>query len=512
MDAPPPRRPDAGPDSPAAMLDHLSTHPEWSDRERDLYLGRLVERFPPEVVAAEVRRRLDDLTGQGGEALLRLIEAQADPALLSELAAAVERQPDLPAERAWEALAVLENAGMLARSPVLQEWWDELSELLDEADPIDDLIDQIEDDPDGLWLALQGLGAVEAEVRPEIVAGLADHTPGPGLIEFARLLAYCDDLPTRAAALSILGRVDPANPDAVAAWRDLAAHHPDAGVSTQAQRRLGRGGVGLPARRDAAEVVLPSGLRRSLVSAVDGQGQGTVLLSRTGTAGTATVAFLCDLEHGVRDVLGDLAPDADRADATFDDLAGRLGSEVLENAHELAIGLLAGGLTLRSPDAPVALRYWVEAVTGPGFQARPFPASFPGWDPLELPFDSMSERARDVLDGCPDWLDHSPLTFEIAREIRLRDGLSPPDPKRDAGAFRYLFEHGLKGQLEKYRRMLLWMAWFWKSSGQEDRGRSALALAWQLSDAQHVVPGHPFTVELMARSLAAAQQTLDHGR
>jgi hypothetical protein len=78
---------------------------------------------------------------------------------------------------------------------------------------------------------------------------------------------------------------------------------------------------------------------------------------------------------------------------------------------------------------------------------------------------------------------------------------------RDAGAYRFLFEHRLLGQLERYQRMLLWSAWLWRASGEAELARSAVALAWQLSDAQHVVPGHPFAVALTTRSLAAARRS-----
>ena len=99
----------------------------------------------------------------------------------------------------------------------------------------------------------------------------------------------------------------------------------------------------------------------------------------------------------------------------------------------------------------------------------------------------------------------------MAEEILLREGDSPPEPRRDAGAYRYLFEHHLRGQLELYRRMLLWMASFWQAAGDPERGRSALALAVQLADEQHAVAGHPFTVALTSRSLAAAQVRLRAG-
>jgi hypothetical protein len=103
------------------------------------------------------------------------------------------------------------------------------------------------------------------------------------------------------------------------------------------------------------------------------------------------------------------------------------------------------------------------------------------------------------------------LTYELAEEILLREGTTPPNPSRDAGAYRYLFEHHLRGQLEHYRRMLFWMASFWQAAGDTDLGQSALGLAWQLSDAQHLVPAHPFTVAVTTRSLTVAQENLRRG-
>jgi hypothetical protein len=495
--------------SPGAMLDHLRAHPEWRDRERDAFLGRLVEQFPAERIVDELRRRFDDLGGTEAEAVFRLIEAFPDPELLAGLAAAVERQPDLPPERAWETLSILEGAGLLERSPDLAERWEELNEVFEEDDPIGQLVEQIEDDADGLWLALQGLGAVEPEIRAQIVEGLADVPLGPGVVEFLRLLAYAQDGPTRAAAFAVLLSADADRTEVVAAWRDLAAHHPDPAVVEAARRRVGTPAVGAIAATGSGELArgVPR-LYRSLVTSVDGLGRGTIVLSARIDGGVATAAFGCDLECGVRDVLGELAVDHFGADAAFDDLTSRVSSDVVENAHELALGLLAGSLTITGPGAPPALRFWVEATAGRAFRPLPFPARFPGWDPSEIPFAEMSDRASDVLAACPDWIDASPLTVEMAREIGLREGLSPPDPKRDAGAYRFLFEHGLRDQLERYRRMLLWMAWFWRASGRDERGRSALALALQLSDPQHVVPGHPFTVALSTRSLAAAQERL----
>src|SRR5689334_19667644 len=88
------------------------------------------------------------------------------------------------------------------------------------------------------------------------------------------------------------------------------------------------------------------------------------------------------------------------------------------------------------------------SASGSRVRARPFPLPFPDWDPSSLPFEEMPRRARAVLDRCPSWLDDSALTYELAEEIALREGDPSPDPRRDAGAYRYLFEHRLQGQLE----------------------------------------------------------------
>jgi hypothetical protein len=126
---------------------------------------------------------------------------------------------------------------------------------------------------------------------------------------------------------------------------------------------------------------------------------------------------------------------------------------------------------------------------------------FGDWDPSSLPFHEMPARARAVLAACPLWPDSSDLTADLAREISLREGGGAPDPKRDSGAYRYLFEHRLAPRTELYQRMLFWMAAFWGGAGERDLGQAALALAWQLADAQHSVPSHPFFVELTTMSL-----------
>lgn len=493
-------------------LAQLRAHPEWTGPERDAALDRLVERFPTEAVVEAVRARLHDLGGGDAEAILRLVEANPGPDLVRRLAEALDAQQDLPPERAWDALAVLDGAGVLVDHPALAERWDELNEGLDDEGSVEQLVAQIEDDPEGVRLALQGLAAVEPEVRPEIVAGLGRVPLGPGLVEFLRLLAHAHDLPTRTAALSALA-ADPGDaPGLLAAWEELAANHPDEAVATLARSRLGPGEADPPVVRAAAVPTrLAPRVVRSLVTRVDGRGRGTIVLSSEQGGEFPTAAFLCDVERGVVEVFGDVATGPARAAEAFGEIASQTESDALEGAHDLAIGLLAGSLLLCGPASPPALRYWVESTAGRAVRPHPFRASFPGWDPAELPFDETPGRAREVLGACRDWLDTSPMTYELAEEIQLRYGESGPNPLRDAGAYRFLFEHGLRGQLERYRRMLLWMAWYWRSGGDGHAAQSALGLAWQLSDPQHVVPGHPFTVALTTRSLLAAQADLKRG-
>ncbi len=503
---------DTNASSAGAALDQLRHQTEWSDRERDAAFDRMIERFPMEEVIEAVRDRLRDLSGPDGEILLRVVEANPGSTLPRALAEALDDQLGLPTDRLWSALDVLNGAGILGNYPPLQDLWDELNDALDDDGSIEELVEQIENDPDGIWLALQGLAAVEAEVRPQIIAGLASGKVGPGVIEFFRLLSYSDDHGSRSAALESLSRTPPGS-KVSSAWEDLSVHHAEPGVRETAIRWLAKPATKLAVQKSRSPSIAVSSprIQRSLVTAIDGGGRATIALESMRGQTLATAVFVCDIIDGVKEVHGDLATGVASAGSTIEAILEGLTDDVVEDAHSLALALLSGCLTMSGPKTPPALRYWVESTAGPDLGAVPFRAEFPGWDPSELSFEEMPARAREVLERRPDWLDTSALTYQLAEEIHLREGDSEPDPRRDAGAYRYLFEHQLADQLELYRRMLLWMAWFWKASGEEGLGRSALALASQLSDAQHVVPGHPFTIALTTRSLTVAQERLKKG-
>ena len=436
-------------------------------------LERLMAHFPPDQLRAALGPRLHDLDSRAGEPVLQMVEALATPELLDLLAEALLAQPGLSLERAWAALTLLDDAGLLDRHPDLAERWDELNEALAEDGSLDQLAAQIEDDPEGLCLALQGLAAVEPEVRAEIIAGLGQLAPepGPNLTEFLRLLSFAHDPATRTAARDALAGVRSPTP---------------------------------PLCRPAPRLV------HSLVTPLDGNGRALVVLSATDGTTRTSAAFLCDVRHGVPEVFGEEVAESPLG-RRIPRRDRRGNAQHLLDAPGLAEGLLKGSLLLCGPETTPALHFWLERCSVPASRPSRSRSRFRNGIPKTLAAEDIAERAELVLAACPTWSDGSDLTYDIAEEILLREGDSPPDPRRDAGAYRYLFEHQLRGQLELYRRMLLWMASFWQAAGDLERGRSALALAVQLSDEQHAVAGHPFTVALTSRSLAAAQVRLQAG-
>jgi hypothetical protein len=88
MDARASQDPPSSPDADA-MLESLRRHPEWTEGQRDAVLDRLVERFPADELIRAVQGRVQDLNGGDAEALLRLVEANPHPDLLSALAESI---------------------------------------------------------------------------------------------------------------------------------------------------------------------------------------------------------------------------------------------------------------------------------------------------------------------------------------------------------------------------------------------------------------------------------------
>lgn len=497
-------------ESPESILDAIRDHAEWTDAQRLAEFDRLIGRFEPDRLLEAARGRLLALAGLDGEAALRLLESLGSDEHLEELARALEAQPDLPAVRAWDALGLLDEAGLLERHPALAEQWDELNGALEGEGSLDVLVEHIEDDPGSLWVALQGLGPIEPEVRAEIIRGLKGADAGPGLVDFLRLLAHAHEPLTRAAALDVLAACPGDDPRVQAAWATIAVDHADAEAAARARRWLGHDAASAitewagPARK-APRIV------RSLVTSVDGRGRGHVLLTGELDGRVTTAAFTCDVLRGVVDVAGQGCSSLAEADALYAELLARPDCDVVEDAPALALGLLAGSLLLCGPATSPALRFWLERTAGPGLRPQPFAGLIADWEPEPLASAQTAALAQQVLAACRGWVDDSDLTYDLAEELALRAEAEPPDPARDAGAYRYLFEHRLKDRLELYRRMLFWMASFWEAAGDSASARAALALAWQLSEAQNAVPNHPFIAALTTHSLLAAQASLARG-
>lgn len=478
-------------DSPEQWLDAMGrgTAPE-------LTLRRLVAEFPAQRIQAAMKGRVAAMWTRRPEETLRLLESFGDDGLCGELAAALSDGETPGAEWAWEALRFLADRDGLENWPALADWFDELNELLDAEVPAsEELVEQIESDADGVWLSLQGLDAVELEVRPELVAGLATASAGPRVVEFLRLLAHAHHQPTREAALEALGRL-PVERTA-GAWARLAADHPDPEVAARASRLAA-------AHPLAALPVAQAVPRRCRVTAPDAQGSAFVLLSSDHDGEEVTACFGIDLMTGIREVVGHIGHQS--GDALYDMIAQQPVRDVVDGDFATAIALIAGAMTLCDECTPVSLRYWLERTAGPNMMARPF-LEVSGGQPLEDP----ARAAWLVLDACPWWVDDHDLVYELAEELSLRGRHLEIDAAADPGAVRFLFEGRLADRLELDRRCLLWMAAFWQARGQAELVRAALGLAEPLLDPQHAVPGNPFITELARRSLVRATEHLALG-
>jgi hypothetical protein len=343
---------------------------------------------------------------------------------------------------------------------------------------LEELAHQLERDPEECFRAFEGLESIDSAARVRIIQGLGQMPGGPGVASLLRLLIGSDDAATREAARLAL---------------------------TEAESNSSPSQKGDPSPQLApVEIDGRPRLEGCLVTAVDGAGRGSIAVSASLENERRTAVFLCDVLEGIVAVVGQIEQEGPEAGGLLNDVrAGADGLGVL-HSPELGLGLLAGNLAITAPEQTRQACEWLDQTVGDTLQPWILPApspepSLPPPGPAEL-----LARAGEVLDACPDWLDRSPLTLELAEEIWLREGRTAADPTRDAGAFRYLFQHRLIHRLELYRRMLLWMAWFWRTGDDPELARGAAILAGQLSDEQHAVPANPFAVVLMARSLDEA--------
>jgi hypothetical protein len=366
-----------------------------------------------------------------------------------------------------------------------------------------EILEQLERDPEERWHAMEGLGLVEPDVRLAVIGELSRHQQSSATESLLRLLCSARDLSTRAAARAALG-VE------IAGTPGVRCFDPPARVLVDSNwNAVGDEGVAGAEHQLKLGDELPDevdrGIAGSLITPVDGRGCGSIAISASQRGQRRTAAFLCDVRRGIRDVVGEVETERRGAGRLIDELGEHVGDTCIRDVPELALRLLAGCLMLSGAEVALPVRDWLAGILGPDFQPAGFPASIPGLATPSIAGDEIPARAVAILDACPTWIDTSPLTCELAREILLREGKVAADPDRDAGAYRYLFEHRLIHRLDLYGRMLLWMAWLWWYAGETELAESAQALAVQIADEQYAVPSHAFTVALTTRSLEAAQ-------
>ncbi len=330
----------------------------------------------------------------------------------------------------------------------------------------DAIVESLGRDPEELWPALEGLGRLEPEERRSIISELRRRAADPW-------------------AATLLRMISP-------------SQEPTAGLVAEPPEL----------QHEPRPAVAMSGVVSCYVSPVDGEGRGMVAVSARQNGSRSTAVFLCDVRRGIEDVRGEVEVESEHAGGLIASTRSTDDATGVADDPELALGLLAAGLELSGEKTPTRVRDWIDQTLGRDFPTARFPTHLFETAPAQASEADIALRSQDVLDACPAWFDESPLTLELAGELLLRHGDRPPDPTRDAGAYRYLFERRLLGRLELYRSMLLWMALLWTRSGEGELAHSAKLLAGQLMDEQFAVPSHPFVSALATRGLTRAQDSL----
>ena len=136
-----------------------------------------------------------------------------------------------------------------------------------------EIVAQLEEDPDECWPAIEALAAVNGEVRVQIIAALAEYRERPGVRSLLDLLGSVRDPALRTAARHAVA-------DDQATTLDVAPSGPD------------RADLAVFPAAAAGRIV------RSLVTAVDGEGSGTVVVSVRDGVHRRTAAFRCDVRQG----------------------------------------------------------------------------------------------------------------------------------------------------------------------------------------------------------------------
>jgi hypothetical protein len=458
-------------DSLTAILDAVSRNDALDDAAFEELLDHLIGKHSPESLSHAIAPRLVDIKGRYGELLLALVEGLARDELFDALADAVANREDLAPDLAFLALEILEGTGRIEARQALLELREELESELESGLPIAKLIEQIEDDPDSISLAVEAFSHIEPELRLAIIEELANETGSEAVKRLLEALALDHDDTTRLAAIAALG----------VRSTELAPLQPQ------------------PADRPSHRI-LASG-----IGPIDGLGIGEISLLVEHDRSLTISRFVCDVRRGILRADSRQEIDSDQASKLFEDEVARLGNDPTRDAHEAAASLVLGSALLLKTELPATTRKALAATFGSDFTLRPIFADLSRASEGPGSSADLSQAVHLVLDQHPGWLDRSELTRRLALEMEIREGGFPSYPEQDPGPFRVLFEGRILGRIELYRRMLLWTALSWSLSRQSE-ARAALRVASELADPQNAVPGHPFLQELMRRSLIEASK------
>ena len=204
-------------------------------------------------------------------------------------------------------------------------------------DWLEEIIDRLDGDPEETRAAMETLSTVDEVTRSQVIEALGPYRDRPGVGELLRLLE-ATPTPTVPA------------------------------VRTGPERRdLGQG-IGQPCSR----------IRRSLVTPLDGEGRGTIVISAIDGGYRRTAAFRCDVRRGIFDVVGEVEEEHPSAGSMIDEWAQRAESGDAVNSAELAVRLLEGCRILSGPQVPESVRTWLEATIGPLGLPTGMAATLPG--------------------------------------------------------------------------------------------------------------------------------------
>ena len=212
---------------------------------------------------------------------------------------------------------------------------------------LEELVARLEQDPGECWRACEGLESVDLESRVTIIEGLAGISSGAGVIRLLRLLAASENPETRKAALDVQQILEGKEESVLIDSRTAAEPRPDPGAG-QAQ------GV-LDLTFDSSREIVPVGdharrrLVNCLVTAVDGMGRGSVAISATRMTERCTAIFLCDVERGITNAIGQVEAERQGAGTLLEEAKLQAGGLGIEGIGELALRLLAGCLSLSGP-------------------------------------------------------------------------------------------------------------------------------------------------------------------